>query len=326
MHVDVITIVRQLLPDLLRHHRPSVAWVRTTHEKYLVFDEDPSRPACVVEIGDAARLRRIDNIMSTLHARGPGVVPRPLACAEWARDTVVQIQEGVAGVPWFRLAEFVPTHQAWLTLLNRSVAAMRGMHSAIATVPAWRGTVNIADELSLQIERCRSGAASIEARRLAQVEVYARRVRGCTMPAIAQHGDFSVNNLIIAPESVTVIDFEEFGLTRMPLHDAFGLALSFDWSQDGRCPLSLAECFERCLASAPPDEEVVTALLLHHLLWRINQCDGHPTRAGLRARLAGLVEEVCESAPTRGSVLSAAWRRPIAPHAAAAQLPIPSAG
>jgi hypothetical protein len=33
-------------------------------------------------------------------------------------------------------------------------------------------------------------------------------------------------------------------------------------------------------------------LLLHHLLWRINQSHGHPTRARLRERLTAIAEQV----------------------------------
>jgi len=97
-----------------------------------------------------------------------------------------------------------------------------------------------------------------------------------------------------------VLDFEEFGLTNMPLHDAFGLALSFDWSQDGRCPLTLADCLACCLAPSPPDPEVTSALLLHHLLWRINRYAGQPARAGVCARLIDLLNEVCDGGSADG--------------------------
>src|ERR671912_1227926 len=101
--IDVVPVVRQLVPGLLRHSKPSVACVLTTHQKYLVFDADASHPACVVEIGDEKRLRRIDRILTSLHARCPREVPQSLACASWGPGTVVHIQEGLPGLPWFRL-------------------------------------------------------------------------------------------------------------------------------------------------------------------------------------------------------------------------------
>jgi hypothetical protein len=91
--IDVVPVVRQLVPGLLRHSKPSVACVLTTHQKYLVFDADASHPACVVEIGDEKRLRRIDRILTSLHARCPREVPQSLACASWGPGTVVHIHQ-----------------------------------------------------------------------------------------------------------------------------------------------------------------------------------------------------------------------------------------
>src|SRR5205085_11866953 len=104
--------------------------------------------------------------------------------------------------------------------------------------------------------------------------------RGCW-----QHGDFSLNNLLVAPESMAIIDFEEFGRTLVPLHDAFGLALSVVLSQEERCPLSLSECITECLQLACADEgaeDQTSGLLMHHLLWRINESIGSPRRDTLR--------------------------------------------
>jgi aminoglycoside phosphotransferase (APT) family kinase protein len=125
------------------------------------------------------------------------------------------------------------------------------------------------------------------------------------MTAVAQHGDFSLNNLMVASDGMAVIDFEEFALTWMPLHDAIGLGLSFSMSQDGRCPISVRDCVERCIggprAVAAFDPGVLRALLLHHLLWRINQSHGVPARARLRTVLIALTAGV---AAARGNGLS----------------------
>src|SRR5436305_14860207 len=102
---------------------------------------------------------------------------------------------------------------------------------------------------------------------------------GCEANAIGplatcwQHGDFSLNNLLVAPDSVAIIDFEEFGGTSVPLHDAFGLALSVALSQGSECMLARQDCIRACVNTAIADEAIelssVPALLLHHLLWRV---------------------------------------------------------
>jgi hypothetical protein len=297
MLIDVVPVVRQLLPDLLRHRRPSIACVRTTHQKYLVFDADPSRPACVVEFGYRDRLRRIDAILKSLHGLCPREVPRPLACAPWASGQMVQIQEGLPGMPWFRLFDTLNTTTKWHALVERAVAMMRRFHGAIGTVPAWVGKIHLGHSLAEQA-RIWGAAGSSHAPRLATaLDACIERLRCAPpMPALAQHGDFSLNNLMIDADSMAVIDFEEFGLTRMPLHDAIGLGLSFSMSQDGRCPISVRECVERCIGGARTiasfDDTVLRGLLLHHLVWRINQSQGHPSRSRLRAALTSLAEAV----------------------------------
>ena len=61
--LEVVPLVRQLLPRLLQSGRPTVACIRTTRAKYLVFDNDATRPACVVDFG-AAKLDGITEITS----------------------------------------------------------------------------------------------------------------------------------------------------------------------------------------------------------------------------------------------------------------------
>jgi len=104
-----------------------------------------------------------------------------------------------------------------------------------------------------------------------------------------QHGDFSLNNLLVSGDSVGIIDFDEFGETSMPLHDEFGLALSMRLSQEGAGDLSCATCLDSSVRYAAErgryDERVVEGLLLHHLLWRIRRSLASPARSALRQSL-----------------------------------------
>ena len=295
MLIDVLPLVRELVPGLLRHPRPSVACVRTTHQKYLVFDGDASRPACVVEIGDEIRLRRIHSVLTALHPLCPREVPRSLACAAYGAGEVVHIQEGLSGLPWFRLFESLTTPAEWNALLNRAIDAMQRLHGATAVVPSWAGPVDLAAALAHEARAFRPGKESpLLDEAIAQC---VDRLCGVEpIPAVAQHGDFSLNNLMVAADGIAVIDFEEFDLTRVPLHDAIGLGLSFSMSQDDRCPISVRDCVERCIGGAEAiagiDADVLRALLLHHLVWRINQSRGQAARTWLRGTLIRIAEAV----------------------------------
>src|SRR5919108_4905192 len=128
--LEVVPLVRQLLPGLLQRGRPSVACIRTTRPKYLVFDNDSTRPACVVDFGPADRLLRVDRILSELHHRVLGGVPRSLCCSPWRDRMYVHIQEGLPGTPWFRVADRPTTISHRRRLLGRAGTAMLALHPA----------------------------------------------------------------------------------------------------------------------------------------------------------------------------------------------------
>jgi hypothetical protein len=285
MMSEVVPAVRQLLPGLLSQSRPTVACVCTTRPKYLVFDRDPDRPACIVEFGAADRLLRTDRILSEISARMPLSVPASLCCSSWRNGTYVHVQQGLGGVPWFRVADRMAGASAWRSLLERAATAMLDLHAATRQVAAWQGNLHAGAELRSQAALCERNGYPLSPALRGRIKTWSASIdaaglrHGCW-----QHGDFSINNLLVAPASLAIIDFEEFGGTLVPLHDAFGLALSVHLSQHG-CPLSLQDCIRPVIARARIDEAVETddlpGLLMHHLLWRLNQCHGLERRAAL---------------------------------------------
>ena len=296
MIADVVAAVNDAVPGLLASRRPSVVAVRTTHPKYLVFDGDAARPVCVVEFGDRMRLSRRHHILEQLHERLPDAVPASVCCKQWSEDIYTHIVAGVAGVPWFRLSDRIRTPADWRALLDCAVAAMHLFHEAIATVPQWRSEVSVACALNGQLRRALTCRTRLPRDVIEQLLAAVDAAPLAPVASVWQHGDFSLNNLLITSHGAAIIDFDEFGRTSVPLHDAFGLALSFPLSQAGRCPIRVVECLSACLErygdSHAIDEAAVRPLLLHHLLWRINECEPHPTRAALRARLLDVLTSV----------------------------------
>lgn len=292
-----VPAVRRLLPDLLHNPQPSVACVYTTRPKYLVFDESAEQPACVVEFGETERLSAVEKVLAELSPRLPHTVPMTLRCAHWQEGTSVHVQQGLPGIPWFRLSDRYTTPEAWLALLDRASEVLRSLHASVREVPAWTGLVYPGMELRRQAMLCRFRGVALSSRVLERVESWSSDAdKGGPLRSCCQHGDFSLNNLLVSPRSMAIIDFDEFGRTRVPMHDVFGLALSVQLTQGDGSPLTAAECIVRCVASARGDEEVprraLPALLLHHLLWRVNQCDGLERRDRLRQLLLKWTDEL----------------------------------
>ena len=298
--LEIVSLVDQLAPGLVQRKNASVACVCTTRPKFLVFNHRSQQPACVVEFGPRERLIRVDGILSELHPRFPKGVARPIVCRSWQNGTYVQIQEGLAGMPWFRLSDRLSTPEEWKAMLDRAVAAMLRLHAATRDVPTWCGSVLAGAELRRQSALCNRDARLLSEPVLERIRTWSQQLDGAgPMASCWQHGDFSLNNLLVSDSSVAVIDFDEFGGTLVPLHDAFGLALSVPLSQGGTCPLTFADCVAHTVEPARRDEKIAAehlpGLLMHHLLWRINQCHGLERRAPLKRILLGWVVDLADA-------------------------------
>jgi hypothetical protein len=303
--IEIVSLVEQLVPGIVQPEHASVACICTTRPKYLVFNRKSKQPVCVVEFGPAERLIRVDGILSELHPRFPSGVARPLVCTSWQNGSYVQIQEGLGGMPWFRLSDRFSSANDWNAVLERAVKAMLRLHAATREVPAWSGSVLAGAELRRQASLCNRDARLLSEPVLNRIRWWSQKLDAAgPMRSCWQHGDFSLNNLLVSETAVSVIDFDEFGGTLVPLHDAFGLALSVPLSQRESCPLSFAECIAQCVEPARKDEKVDTAhlpaLLMHHLLWRINQCHGLERRAPLKRVLLGWVVDLVEAPSALG--------------------------
>jgi hypothetical protein len=294
MVTDIPRLVRDLIPLTRSIERMSVACVHTTRPKYLVFASDPRRPAFVVQFGTGAQLERTHRALLHLHARLPDTVAESLVCAPFSASEHVHIQSGLPGLPWFRVADLCQDRADWISLVHRCLGVLNRLQTAVTESEQWTGSARLGRELRERLKRSRVAIPASHADTIARWTEALDRMGD--VPAAWQHGDFSVNNLLIEDRGIGVIDFDEFGDTLMPLHDEMGLALSFPLSQHGACPLTIGECLDMCLAPAisrggfSPD--AVRGLLLHHLLWRIEQCHDCPPRDGLRATLTRYVQDL----------------------------------
>lgn len=294
MILEVAGLVRRVVPEFQRRAAaPEVICIRTTRPKFLVFADDASRPACVVQFGGRDELERLDTILRRLHRAQPDLVAEPLALVPW-RDRHAHIQAGLPGTPWFRVADRYSDPHAWSGLLARAHAALDRLQQAIAACPEWLGRIRPGDELRRQARLAVEAGAALERPVAEWIAGGAERLDGLgERTAPWQHGDFCLNNLLIGPSSVAIIDFDEFGYTAMPLHDRIGLELSAqDLAPAGARGPRATGISQRLGEGA--SEEHWPGLCAHHLLWRINQCQGWPTRARARAELLARLRQAAD--------------------------------
>lgn len=301
MILEIPAIVGEVAPGLLPGGAISVACVRTTRPQYLVFGADARRPLWVVQEGPSESLRRTHEVLIRLHRELPDLVAEPIACVPWRDGRSIQIQAGLPGDPWFRLADRLRSRAEWDRLRERAAEALDRLHSAVANVAGWTGPLRPSVELERVAALCEERGVRLSLRARGRVEAEARALR--ELGEIAshwQHGDYCVNNLLVTSTRVGIIDFEEFGATAMPLHDEIGLALSVhDFASRGEGISSAGEDLAYCVSRGGVGTSIegrhVAGLLLHHLLWRINQSLDRPTRGRVRPMLIEAVERFSTS-------------------------------
>src|SRR5207237_1152587 len=125
-------------------------------------------------------------------------------------------------------------------------------------------------ELRAQAALCTKRGVPFSARARDCLNASAECLEGLgEVPGFWQHGDFCLNNLLVSPSALAIIDFDEFGYTLMPLHDQIGLALSLhDLAPRGVLPLPLDGEITSSPGAGPVERSHLPGLFLHHLLWR----------------------------------------------------------
>jgi hypothetical protein len=289
--------VRRLAPELFADGPISTIRVETTRPVFLLFGVDWRQPIGVAQIGSRTHLEPLHTALTTLHPRVPDLLPRSLACVPW-HEEYLHLQTGLAGVPWFRVRDEFRTSSDWMKLQRRAGHALERLHRAIAESPGWRRRVVPAEELLLQIDRLIATGPGGSSHLVSAVRKQAQML--ATLGAVEwfwQHGDYCVNNLLVGPDGVGIVDFEEFGATVVPLHDEISLGLSiheFSSAETGwqHAALHVRASVEQTLLNRPELIPYLSPLVTHHLMWRINQCDTRPKRQAIRARLMTMLTEL----------------------------------
>lgn len=309
---SLAAIALDLAPGLFPNGSISVVRIETTRPVFLLFGSDWNRPVCVAQIGSHTYLETIRLVLSTLHNRIPDLVPASLACVSWRGEQYVHIQEGLPGMPWFRLRETLHGEGQWTRLEQKARRGLERFHAAIAETPDWRCRVVPGTALRHQVRLLAAQDSRLLPRTTRALDKAAE-----TMDSLGeiewfwQHGDFCLNNLLVTPSGVGIVDFDEFGATSVPLHDEIGLGLSVyqlsshqeDWGMAGRHVLA---CVDPTLRRHPELSPSLPGLFLHYLVWRVNQGFGRPRReaacAGLRTIIDAFAEEPARFFPVTPDV------------------------
>ena len=109
-----------------------------------------------------------------------------------------------------------------------------------------------------------------------------------------QHGDFCLNNLLVESDQLHIINFEDFGITSMPLHDEIALALSMFSNAPANVSTTLQHEIYCCIEKTQY-RSILPGLFMHHLLLRLGQWSQGSRRRHYRSWLMSLLQDFAQA-------------------------------
>ncbi|WP_309043347.1 aminoglycoside phosphotransferase family protein [Marinobacter sediminicola] len=274
----------------------SIACVSTSRPIYLVFNINSDYPAYVVRKLDDAHAFHSNHIHSELYSLVGNLVPEPVGIYEHASEKY-DVQRGVKGAPWFQVKSKIRSEDERKLLETRMWQTLTNFHAAIRAKEKIENKTNKLkphEELRKAFLEYQSTGETenTELEKLVELAINdLSQMPNCS--SIPQHGDFCLNNLIIDTGHITVIDFEDFAITAMPMYDHFTLALSLP--SCGPSPFSAAQVItNRNLVNNAQiidiPENTIKWHFLHHLLLRLGPWSTGVKRKSYRIWLIKVLE------------------------------------
>ncbi len=271
---DLVASVEKLTSGRVVSRNASILCLNTTARKYLLFNSEPTAPACVVTIGPKQTMEHTFAVLTSLHESIPQNIPMPLALGKGKLDQYLLVQSGLPGRPWFQLSSRVKSSNDWMNLARRAIDALRKLQSAVEAIPGWSKTLSPGDELRAIWRNC----SELDDIRDLQISVEKHCKSLDSLGQIVcqrQHGDFCLNNLLFANDAVGIIDYDEFGLTSMPYHDEFMLYNSIKAISENLPENLMDLLFDELLDGSSvkniKKREYVFGFYLYHLFYRLFQ-------------------------------------------------------
>ncbi len=295
--IQIETLVREQLPTLCKNHTLSTLCLCTSNPAYLIFIDDSPSPNLVVRFSPSEDIRHAHQVAERLHDILGDLIPKPLVLME-KNNQNISIQKGVSGHPWFQLSKKYSSPTQIEIIHTRAIDALNKLHKAISSSPDWTTTILPGEELRKCYQQCIDSGVTLPVETKARVEQFAQAFDDINeLATFPQHGDFCLNNLIIDDEEIHIIDFEDFGLSTMPFHDQFTLALSFHQLSPESAHISLKTAMNNCISNTIIQPTLATShlsgLFLHHLLLRLGAWSQN--RLEYRQWLLSVLEDFNES-------------------------------
>lgn len=264
-----------------------------TSPTLLAFEPEKTFPVFALRIGREVDLQKTWQRLCELYELMPGRVAQPIALKRLSNNRWILVQSGLPGIPWFALASCIKHRILAVDVIDRSIETLQTFQAAVQSRTKFRKNCAPSEPFFELLEKVNSARLGIDASTLKSLEDFGRILETLgTLDCDWQHGDFCVNNLIFDEQLTYLIDFDEFGDTCTPLHDAVGLAFSLsEYLQEAE----FWNILKRCIRETPYhtfDRTQVHALVLNHLLYCLQKTIGVVRRKKRQGELMAVIQTV----------------------------------
>jgi hypothetical protein len=289
-------IVKPFIPVNCSISDLNVACISTTNPVYLVFYKGSSNPDLVIRRADSTDVVYAHKITEKLFNSVGELIPEPVELIQSGGDEYA-IQKGVRGLTWFQIAGQYEKETEWDKLRECALRALMKLHEAIMSENEWQKVVKPGELLRKALSESKSAGLEVSPRLASRVSDEAQKL-DCLgeVSSYNQHGDFCLNNLIVDGEDVHVIDFEDFGMTSMPLYDEMSLALSLFSQSPSGVQVSMINELKLCTTKSAEymgiSSDMIPGLFIGHLLVKLGPWSSGERRLQYREWLISILEEV----------------------------------
>lgn len=274
----------------------SIACISTSRPVYLVFGAEPDCPKYVIRKLTNDHERQAHRTHVYLYSLVGNLVPKPIGICEYLGDKY-DIQEGVKGIPWFQIKSKYGSENALCDIELRLWCTLKNFQSSVDSESSINTSFQPHEELSKVYGQYKTIEKEVNPDLEKLVETATEELSKMSSCAqISQHGDFCLNNVIVDTSHITVIDFEDFGITKMPLYDHFTLALSLSNSPDPEQAVKVlteARVVEAAAQLGIP-RIAIRWHFLHHILLRLGPWSAGEKRVQYRAWLKQVLDNYTE--------------------------------
>lgn len=206
----------------------SLACIATSNPVYLVFSTDKKYPLYAIRKLCTVSLDAEFHTLSSIYDLVGRLTPKPLGSVSHLGNDYI-IQEGVEGRPWFRVTERYGSERLWSNLKDEIRKALGAFEDGLCKNEGYIHKVNLKNQLDAYFDEFKENNSSDDEMNTMGELYRCYREHFSRLDDVyinAQHGDFTLNNLLINHDGITIIDFEDFNFFKVPFYDNFSMALS----------------------------------------------------------------------------------------------------